>query len=201
MQLYPAEWRTEYGEELGALLALRPITPAVLVDVARSAARERLKRDGVWIVCGVSLFIWTVLGICLNNTAPLSHESYGRYKDLWIVLVLLAGCLTAVRRPAASPSWAAAKAALLGLVPEIAALTLWAAGAVHPLVAKAAGPFPLLECRLAVFDMTFPTVPQPGFAVVPFAIVVALLRACGIGFVGGLLGRVISFLSPRLRLR
>jgi hypothetical protein len=198
LRLYPDEWRAEYGEELGTVLSLRPVTLSVVVDVVLSATRQRWKRDKVWKICGISLFAWTALVICLNNTGPLSHvtpESYGMPS---LIIFLLAGCLTVLRKRDASPSWAAVQAALLGSVPEIVTLTFWAAGLFHPLVTKAASPFPLLESRLAMVDMTFPTAPQPSFGMVPLVIALILVQACVIGFIGGLLGRLILFFSPRL---
>jgi hypothetical protein len=200
LRLYPAGWRAEYGEELGALLSDRPITLSIIVDVVVSATREHLKHDQVWKICGVCLFAWTLLGISLNNTAPLSHESYEWYKKLWKLGILLAGCLTVSRNRSASPTWAAVKAALLGLLPEVVALMLWAAGVFHPLVTRAAGPYALVESRLAMVDMTFPTVPQPSFGVVPLVIAVILVQACMIGFIGGLLGRLILFFPLRVHL-
>ncbi len=200
LRLYPAEWRTEYGEELGTLLALRPITPSIFADVLLSASREHLKRNHVWKICGGALFAWTVFGVFINNTAPLSHGTYEAYQRLWETIVLLTGCLTILLKRGGGPCRAAVKAALLGFVPEIAALTLWVSGIFHPLLTNAAGPFPLVECRLALFQMTLPTAPQPGFVVVPFAIAVILIRAGVIGIIGGQLGRIILFFWPRVRL-
>jgi hypothetical protein len=198
--LYPAVWRAEYGEELGVLLSDRPITPSIIVDVVVSATRQHLKYGQVWKICGICLFAWTLLGISLNNTAPLSYQSYGWYRKLWQLGVLLAGCLTVSRNRGASPTWAAIKAALLGSSPEIVALILWAAGVFHPLVARAPAPYALLESRLAMADLTFPTTPQASFGLVPLLIAVILVQACVIGFVGGLLGRLILFFSRRLHL-
>lgn len=196
LRLYPSEWRAEYGEELETVLSLRPMTPSVVVDVALSAACQRWKRDKAWKMCGIFLFVWTTIVICLNNTARLSHVSAGWCEMLPQSILLMAGCLTVLRKRDASPSWAAAQTALLGCVPEIVTLTFWAAGIFHPLVTKAAGPFPLLESRLAMSGMTFPTIPQPSLGMVPVLVAAILLQACVIGFVGGLLGRVILFFSP-----
>jgi hypothetical protein len=198
--LYPAGWRAEYGEELAALLLSRAITASTIVDVVASATGERLKRDQVWKICGICLFVWTACGVSLNNTAPLSNEGYEWYKRLWQLGVLLAACLTVSRSRSASPTWAAVKAALLGSLPETVALMLWAAGVFHPLVTRAVGPYPLVESRLALFDMTFPTVPHPGFDMLPIEIGLIMTQACVLGFVGGLLGRLISFFSTRTHL-
>jgi len=200
LRLYPTGWRAEYGKELGSLLSDRPITPSIIVDVVVSATREHLKGDQIWKICGIGLFCWTALGIAINNTTPLSHESYECYQKLWQIGILLAGCLTVSRNRSASPTWAAVKATVIGLLPEIVALTLWAAGLFHPVVTRAAGPYPLLESRLALFDITFPTVPHPGFAMLPLEIGAILAQACVFGFVGGLLGRVVSSFSPRIHL-
>jgi hypothetical protein len=200
LRLYPADWRAEYGEELGALLSRGPITPHVFADVVLSATRERLRREA-WKACGAALFVLTALGIFVNNTTPLSHRAYEGYVVLWESIVLLTGCLAGLRNRGASPSWSAAKAALIGLIPEMIALTLWAAGLFHPLVTPLMTRYGTLlsESRLALFSMTFPAVPQPGLVAIPLVAAIVLVSACVIGFLGGLLGRAISFLSPHLR--
>jgi hypothetical protein len=199
LRVYPAAWRAEYGEELGALLSDRPVNPSIVVDVVISATREHMKRDPIWKTCGICLFAWTVIGILLNNTVPLSHGGYEFYKTLWQLGLLLAGCLTLLGNRGKSPTWAALKAALLGSFPEMVALILWAAGIFHPLVTRAAGPYPLVESRLALFYITFPTVPPATFGVLPLYIGVILAQACVFGFLGGLLGRVIRFFSPPIQ--
>lgn len=195
LQAYPAAWRAEYGEELGALLGERTITPSIVLDVVVSAAVERMRRAPIWKICGVCLFAWTVVGISLNNTVPLSHWSYECYKMLWLLGVLIAGWLTVVRNRDASPTWAALKAALLGSLPEMVALMLWAAGVFHPLVTRAAGAYPLVETRLALVDITFPTASPRSFGLLAFYLSGTLAQACVVGFLGGLLGRVIRFFS------
>lgn len=196
--LYPTAWRAEYGAELGALLSLRPLTIPVLADVLRSAALERWRSDPVWAPCSLFLVVWTVLGIAINNTVPFSPRQYELYQDLWTAALVLAACRMAWLGRAGSPAGAAAKTALVGFFPEVVALYLWAAGLFHPVVTAAAGPFPLWESRLALFEMTFPTTPQPGFAVIPFAFAVLGLRAALAGFVGGLLGRALRRCRPTL---
>ena len=200
LRLYPDEWRAEYGVELAAVLSLRPITPSVVVDVVLGATRQRWARDKVWIVSGISLFAWTTFVICLNNTGALFRVTPGACGLLSLTIVLLTGCWTVLRKRDASPSRAAVRAALLGTVPEMLALTFWAAGLFHPLVTKAAGPFLLLESRLATVDLTFPNVSPPAFGMVPLVIALILVQACVIGFIGGLLGRLILCCAPRLRL-
>ena len=200
LRLYPSAWRAEYGGELGALLSRIFLTPSVVVNVIVSATRERLRSDAIWKICGICLFAWTTLGIALNNTAPISQKNYEWYGHLWSIIVLVTGSITVLRRTGASPSWAAVKAATLGSLPELLALMAWTAGFFHPLVTRATGPYQLLEVRLALFDTTFPTVPQPHFVILMLYIAVVLIRAALIGFVGGLVGRVIQLFSPRQHL-
>lgn len=210
LRLYPAEWRAEYGEELASLLSLQPITPHVFVDVVRSAVHERLRREA-WKVFGALLVVLTVLGIVVNNTTPLSREGYELYKCLWGSMVLLAGCLTFVLNHGASPSRAAAKAALIGFIPEIIALALWSAGIFHPLVIKGRGADLVFESRLTLFHVIytiynrqaalFPTTfmaPRLVYTI-PSETLFVLVGAGVIGFLGGLLGKMILFLSPRCR--
>lgn len=42
VRLYPRRWRGRYGPEFAALLADTPLTPAVIVDVARHPAGEHV---------------------------------------------------------------------------------------------------------------------------------------------------------------
>jgi hypothetical protein len=40
LALHPRAWRARYGEEFTALLESSPVTPAVVLDVLRNAARQ-----------------------------------------------------------------------------------------------------------------------------------------------------------------
>jgi hypothetical protein len=55
LRLYPSIWRNEYGEELKALLLLRPLTAFVIGDVLLNAGRQHLRRDQPWKICGLFL--------------------------------------------------------------------------------------------------------------------------------------------------
>ena len=125
LRLYPAAWRDEYGAELGALLTTRRLTPYVVFDVCRGAARVRARRAEIWQISGAALFAGTICAIYVNNT---TRVRYGWYPLLFNVILVLTGCLTALREPGKSPSWTAAKAAMLGYIPELAVFAFWIAG-------------------------------------------------------------------------
>jgi hypothetical protein len=146
---------------------------------------------------GMVLFAGTACTIYVNNTTP--RLSYFWFPPVWNVVLIATGCLTSLRDRSTSPSWATVKAALLGYIPEIVAFVLWIAGIFHPLVLRAGGPFHLLESRLALFDMTFPTPPRPQFGVIPLALASLFLDACVAGLIGGILGRAMAYFWPRLR--
>jgi hypothetical protein len=192
LRVYPAEWRAEYGGELGHLLATRPISVRALVNVAISGIGERARSGDVWHVAAFALFVCTCVAGVANNISPWARERREWYDTALAIILFLTGLLTVAggrRRDAAS---AAAKAALVGYLPEIVALILWSAGLLHPLATKAPGPYPLLESRLAFFVMSFPTTPRPEFAFIPIAIALVAAKALAFGFAGGLVGRAVN---------
>lgn len=62
VRLYPRRWRGRYGPEFAALLADTPLTPAVIVDVARHPAGEHVSArplvfallDGAAVLGGIT---------------------------------------------------------------------------------------------------------------------------------------------------
>jgi hypothetical protein len=175
VRLYPARWRAEYGEEIEALLAARELTPFAALDVIRSAAREHLRRAEFWKISGMALFGGTACTIYVNNSTRLPRLSYFWFPFTWNVVLIVIGCVTSLRARGRSPSWAAAKAAMLGYLPELAAFALWMAGIFHPLVIQANGPYHLLESRLALYAVSFPTVPRPTSGVIQCATTILFL--------------------------
>ena len=57
LALHPRSWRARYGEELRALLETAPLTPTVVGDVLRNAARQhaRVHRGPLQLLAAVVL--------------------------------------------------------------------------------------------------------------------------------------------------
>ena len=70
LRAYPRSWRDEYGEEFAGLLAIRRLTFAAVADVLGGAARQHLRRDEPWKICGAGLFLWTCFGLLLGGSPP-----------------------------------------------------------------------------------------------------------------------------------
>ncbi|RBY78821.1 hypothetical protein DQ238_12060 [Geodermatophilus sp. TF02-6] len=58
VRLYPRRWRERYGAEFAELLAVTRLTPVVVLDVVRAAARERWRSGsgGLRALVAVLLF-------------------------------------------------------------------------------------------------------------------------------------------------
>ncbi len=203
LRLYPARWRAEYGQELEGLLLLGRLTPRAIADVILSAIRERLRIEPAWKVCGSSVFALTVVGIFVNNTRPPSAEVFATYRCVLCFFVFMAGFLTAWRNPKASSALAGVKTSLLGYVPEIVTMCLWAIGTFHPLLTKVPGPYGFSEMRLALFSATAPdyAIRDAAGPALLLAIIaeLAVLGVWGllIGGIGGQVGRAVLFISDR----
>jgi len=74
LALYPAAWRARYGDELADLLDETGVRPAVVVDVARAAIRERVRALHPSVIGGASMVFgpawrhpegWAAAGLAL----------------------------------------------------------------------------------------------------------------------------------------
>jgi len=53
LRIYPRQWRAEYGEEMTAMLASKPLRLAILLNVIGSGLRERLRSSDPARVCSL----------------------------------------------------------------------------------------------------------------------------------------------------
>jgi hypothetical protein len=127
LYLYPKAWRAEYGDELRTMLLARPLTAAIVVDIARSAMWQRLRvvLPPTWV--GIGLMLVTIWAIASMMVAPppyvrsvLSERIELVQKPLqseFYVLVLFAiGFWTAVAGKQ-SPARAAMRASMIASIP------------------------------------------------------------------------------------
>ena len=125
LMLYPRWWRARYGAELQDLLDERPPTVGVLVDIARSAMRERVASGLAWQVGLTALlalapFLVTYYFLPLAMTGRMKWGDPllsliiepGPLVDLWMTPLVIGVMLSLVLRRAADPwttsAWAAA---------------------------------------------------------------------------------------------
>jgi hypothetical protein len=114
IRAYPRSWRKEFGHELAGILAMRKLTPALVVDVLASAALQHLNQDP-WKICALGLAVWT------SGLLILASEGIiGRPAFLWCyfagqLFLFAAGAWTGLRRDGGiwSAMAASAKAALV----------------------------------------------------------------------------------------
>ena len=134
LRLYPRRWRARYGDELTELLErLRP-TPFVLIDLARSAAREHAREIHHY----------------LTEEKPMRLEPAVRHPTAWAVLALLLMTPTAVLVVGSIVGHELGVAAVAGAFDPVVE-TVGAVGALNlflvvaPLVALLVAVAPLLE--------------------------------------------------------
>ena len=68
LRIYPRSWRVEYGDELADVLARKPLTLPVMLDVVRNGVWQHLRRDAPWAICGFALALWTLTMLVLSAT-------------------------------------------------------------------------------------------------------------------------------------
>jgi type II secretory pathway component PulM len=76
MHLYPRAWRAEYGAELERMLLARRLGAAVTIDVAASAAWQRMRAIEASAVAGIGLMLVTIAVLVWNVMAPPSYASF-----------------------------------------------------------------------------------------------------------------------------
>ena len=121
LYIYPATWRAEYGPELDALLASRPLTAAVVLDVIWNSLIQRLRHSEPWKVAAGCLLAWTTVGMVWNTLRPWSNGEYARFTNSIFLVLFAAACWTTFRGRDGIKTAAegAAKAALISTLPDI----------------------------------------------------------------------------------
>jgi hypothetical protein len=117
IRAYPRSWRNEFGPELAGVLAQRKLTPALVADVAASAALQHLRNDP-WKICALGLGVWTLSLLFLAFEGVVGRPAF-----LWCyfagqLFLFAAGTWTVMRRNCGirSATTASAKAAILPVV-------------------------------------------------------------------------------------
>jgi hypothetical protein len=127
LRLYPKAWRAEYGDELGSMLLTRPLSAAIVFDIARSAMWQRLRvvLPATWV--GIGLMLVTIWAIVSTMMAPppyvrsaLSERIELLQKPLqsefYVIVLFAIGFWTAVAGKQ-SPARAAMRAAVVASIP------------------------------------------------------------------------------------
>jgi len=136
LRIYPRAWRSEFEEELGAILRDRPFTPSTIGDVVLCGVRERLRYAEVWQIWGAALALWLTIGIIANSLSPFSRAAYEHFSLPEGIVALAIGYIYVARyhRHPAAAALASVKASLLGIIPELLLAALWAANLIHPTI-------------------------------------------------------------------
>ena len=127
LRLYPKAWRAEYGDELSSMLLARPLSVAIVFDIARSAIWQRLRvvLPATWV--GIGLMLVTIWAIVSTTMAPppyvrsaLSERIELLQKPLqsefYVIVLFAIGFWTAVAGKQ-SPARAAMRAAVVASIP------------------------------------------------------------------------------------
>jgi hypothetical protein len=136
LRTYPHGWRSEYGEELSAILADRSFTPLMIGDVVLCGVGQRLRCAEAWQMGGIALALWLIAGTAINSFSPLSPSAYNHFFQINLLIEMAIGYIYVAhgsRRPGAA-ALASAKASLLGIIPELLLAALWAAHLIHPTI-------------------------------------------------------------------
>lgn len=201
MRLYPKAWRAEYGDELSSMLLARPLSAAVVFDIARSAIWQHLRAvlPATWVGIGLMLVtIWTIVSTMVAPPpyvrSALSERIELLQKPLqseFYVLVLFAiGFWTAVAGEQSSGR-AAMRASVIASIPLAVIGLLMIAGLLPYTELVPGQKIAMLNARgiLYPFYKGIQQIPAPA----PFTLLLSpLLRLPGAwlwGTIGGSLGR------------
>jgi hypothetical protein len=139
-----------------------------------------------------------IFGTALNSVAPLSPSAYNRFFDINTLIYFLVGYRTVLRsnETPRSASFASGKTALVGILPEIFVLSLWAAKLIHPTVLDLNGSPSIVGSGFTDFGFRLskgvPVNLSHMFVSMPL---VCLLPAMMTGYVGAVMSDTISFLK------
>jgi len=136
LSIYPRAWRSEYGGELAAILAGRPLTLSIIADVVLCGVWQRFRYAKVWLVGGTALALWLIIGTAINSVSPLSRSAYNGFFEMNWMAELAIGyiCVSRYSRGPAAAALTAAKASLIGIIPELLLAALWATNVIHPAI-------------------------------------------------------------------
>jgi hypothetical protein len=127
MHLYPRAWRAEYGAELERMLLARRLGAAVTIDVAASAAWQRMRAIEASAVAGIGLMLVTIAVLVWNVMAPPSYASFSERSgllqrpmrsELYVLVIAVVGFWTAFRGTH-PPGRAAIRASIIGTIPLV----------------------------------------------------------------------------------
>ena len=153
VRCYPAPWRREYGEELRHLVESRPITAAIVVDVAVSGLRQRIRAASPATILGLvsmllvsSQFVIEPWGYWPAAVRP-SGMTFPTLRitlvasELYVYVGIACGYWTESRSPGSMSraGLAAMRMALIACSPVMMAGLLIVAGLVDPSIAGLAG--------------------------------------------------------------
>jgi len=212
VRLYPARWRTRYGDEFEALLEERPIGPFDVADILIGAfdahlrqggssavgdhergIRMTVRKGGVAAIVGGGLWLISLAGASASNTGD---------GQPWLTLLVLALCALVIaiiglsaeqgrRQP--NLMWAAVALPVLGALTSVLGLVGMATGGDRPFIAGVS-PWDLWAFGtllmiigsglFAIVSLRVRTMSRAGAALLAAGAVAAILFLTGIAFVG-----------------
>ena len=197
LRLYPHAWRAEYGAELRGMLLRRPLSAAIVVDVAMSALWQRVRAMEASTVAGIFLMLVTIAALVSNVMAPPEYAFSERIdllqrpmrSELYVLLMAGLGFWMALRGNH-WPGRAAIRASIIASIPLVVVGVLMWAG-ILSFVELSPGQSPISSDGGIIYAFYKGQQQIPGPA--PLVMVLSpLLRLPGAwlwGSIGGVLGR------------
>jgi hypothetical protein len=135
LRFYPKAWRAEYGAELSSMLLARPLSAAIVFDVAASAVWQRLRAMEASTAVGIGLMLVTIVAIVWIMMSPPAYGFSARIdllqrpmrSELYVLMLAALGFWTALRGTH-SPGRAAIRASVIGSIPLVAVGVLMLSG-------------------------------------------------------------------------
>ena len=197
LRLYPRAWRTEYGAELSSMLLARPLSAAIVIDVAASGVWQRLRAMETSTAAGIGLMLVTTGAIVWIAISPPAYGLSERIdllqrpmrSELHVLVLAALGFRTALRGTY-SPGRAAIRASVIGSLPLVVAGVLMLSGVLRYVELSPGQPTVSLDGAI-VYTFYKGQQQMPGPAPL-FMVLSPLLRLPGAwlwGAIGGRLGQ------------
>ena len=198
LRFYPKAWRAEYGAELASMLLVRPLSAAIVIDVAASGMWQRLRAIDASTVAGIGLMLETTAALVWNVIAPPAAGFSERIdllqrpmrSELYVLVMAGLGFWTASRGNH-WPGRAAIRASIIASIPLVVVGVLMWAG-ILSFVELSPGESPISTDGGVVYAFYKGQQQIPGPA--PLVMVLSpLLRLPGAwlwGSIGGWFGRI-----------
>jgi len=149
---------------------------------------QRIRGDRVWKYGGAVMALGLIVGTVVNSIKPLSPRAYNSFFAFECLIEVTVGYISASRytQGLIAAALSAAKAALVGIAPELALGLLWDMKLIHPTILDINGIPRVIGNGVVDLCIRSGADVSPGHALL--VVPVAVISGLAAGLIGGLIG-------------